>query len=453
MSHEHTVIEPAPGLTVIAGPNNIGKSAVVVALQLLCFNDRSTYVLRHGERRCHVVVETDGGHRIEWTRGKNGGASYRIDGQLHDRLQGSVPDDVHKILKMPQVTTQTTEKKFDLHFGEQKSPVFLLNESEQTIAQFFAASSDAGHLIAMQNRHKENIKSSRREQNQLKAEKDRVQGLLDLLDPVTAIAKQSAKCEQQYQQISKRESEIEGLDTGIREIESTTRDVRRQRELDSVLDKLTPAPDIEETTGLEQSVSKISSTENELRFNSQLSKFLNRLKTLPQIAESRLLEQVCANITVQIRMIDRSNARLKSLTNLQQPPLLTDSAPLASLITNMKSAEADRCLRKQQTKPLGQLVPPPEPLDIAALQTAIRNLQTEAAKAKELNQSLADIDQTIKEVRTQIDAWAKANPVCPACGNAVHSNDVLCGLDLRGLDLRGLDQRGLDQRRGSEGAE
>ena len=38
MSHERTIIEPADGLTVLVGPNNCGKSAVVSALGILCEN-------------------------------------------------------------------------------------------------------------------------------------------------------------------------------------------------------------------------------------------------------------------------------------------------------------------------------------------------------------------------------------------------------------------------------
>ena len=64
----NTRIEPAAGLTVLAGPNNCGKSAVVAALQILCNNDPLTYVLRHGERECSVRVETDDGHVVEWRR-------------------------------------------------------------------------------------------------------------------------------------------------------------------------------------------------------------------------------------------------------------------------------------------------------------------------------------------------------------------------------------------------
>src|SRR6476620_11343366 len=102
MSHEHTVIEPAPGLTVLVGPNNCGKSAVVAGLQILCHNENSTYVLRHGERECLVKVETDDGHCIEWRR-KNA-PSYLIDGKLFDRLgRSGLPDELHQALRMPLV--------------------------------------------------------------------------------------------------------------------------------------------------------------------------------------------------------------------------------------------------------------------------------------------------------------------------------------------------------------
>ena len=40
MSHSHTVIGPADGLTILLGENNCGKSAVVSALQTLCTNGR-----------------------------------------------------------------------------------------------------------------------------------------------------------------------------------------------------------------------------------------------------------------------------------------------------------------------------------------------------------------------------------------------------------------------------
>jgi exonuclease SbcC len=152
MSHRHTVIEPAAGLTVLVGPNNVGKSAVVAALQILCHNENSTYVQRHGERDCSVRVHTDDGHVIEWRR--KTAPSYIIDGQVFDRLKGNgLPDELCSALRLTKVDAGG-DADFDVHFGTQKSPIFLLGNSAANAARFFASSSDAIRLVSIQKRHR-----------------------------------------------------------------------------------------------------------------------------------------------------------------------------------------------------------------------------------------------------------------------------------------------------------
>ena len=85
MSHADSVLELADGLTVLVGPNNSGKSAVVEALRTLCNNESGKYAVRHGERECSVAVVTDDGHRVEWRRNRDS-VSYLIDGEEFDRL-------------------------------------------------------------------------------------------------------------------------------------------------------------------------------------------------------------------------------------------------------------------------------------------------------------------------------------------------------------------------------
>ena len=57
MSHARTVIEPADGLTVLVGPNNCGKSAVVSALQTVCGQHAGDFMVRHGQKVCRITIE------------------------------------------------------------------------------------------------------------------------------------------------------------------------------------------------------------------------------------------------------------------------------------------------------------------------------------------------------------------------------------------------------------
>src|ERR1700733_14720606 len=127
MSHTKTVIEPASGLTVLVGPNNCGKSAVVSALQTLCNNESGDYMVRHREKdaraavETRVTIETDDGHTFVWRR-KGSTVSYEIDGRTINRLKGGVPDDLHSLLRLPNVEPGENSVPFDIHFGTQKSP-------------------------------------------------------------------------------------------------------------------------------------------------------------------------------------------------------------------------------------------------------------------------------------------------------------------------------------------
>ena len=183
MSHEHTVIEPAAGLTVLVGPNNCGKSAIVTALQILCHNENSTYVLRHGAKECRIIVETDDGHRIEWMRKKSGSPSYKINGQEFDRLRGEsgVWDELARTLRLPRV--EFDNNKFDVHIGEQRNPVFLLGDKGKGAAQFFASSSDAIRLVEMQGLHKKRVSDNKKERNRLALQQTQVDDCLLYTSP------------------------------------------------------------------------------------------------------------------------------------------------------------------------------------------------------------------------------------------------------------------------------
>src|SRR5512147_2753176 len=77
MAHRHTVLELGPGVTVLTGPNNVGKSAVVEAIRSVAQNPAPEHVIRHGAGQAVVRVELDSGEIIEWVR-KKASAVYRL---------------------------------------------------------------------------------------------------------------------------------------------------------------------------------------------------------------------------------------------------------------------------------------------------------------------------------------------------------------------------------------
>ena len=50
MAHAKTELRLADGLTVLVGPNNIGKSTVEVALKTLARNTNSNFVMQHEQK-------------------------------------------------------------------------------------------------------------------------------------------------------------------------------------------------------------------------------------------------------------------------------------------------------------------------------------------------------------------------------------------------------------------
>ncbi len=66
MSHKETVIEPGEGITALVGPNNCGKSAVLVGLEAVCHRLQGDFMVAHGAKEASVTVETDDGHVVAW---------------------------------------------------------------------------------------------------------------------------------------------------------------------------------------------------------------------------------------------------------------------------------------------------------------------------------------------------------------------------------------------------
>lgn len=121
-SHDKTVMVLHPGVNVIVGGSDAGKSAIIRALKWLNFNRPlgSAYQSSWGGTT-KVKVELDDHVVIHWKRdGKN---YYTVDGSEFNAVGSDVPDEITKILHLG-----------ELNFQGQVDPHFLFSSSPGEVA-------------------------------------------------------------------------------------------------------------------------------------------------------------------------------------------------------------------------------------------------------------------------------------------------------------------------------
>ena len=423
MSHRHTVIEPADGLTVLIGPNNCGKSAFVTALQILCHNSKSGFVLRHGEKKCEVIVETADGHVINWSRKKNGSGIYVVDGEPFDRLRGSVPPEVHAILKMPKVKCDNEE--FDVHFGEQSEPVFLLRDRGKASAQFFASSSDATHLVAMQSLHKSKVLVHKRDFKQLTRQHKSLTGQLEALDAVDELEKKLAATEKQFVDLQTKAAKLEHLERLILKIRSAQTILDRFKAQATSLESLVNPPEIAEERPLGNLISSIRSTAAKGVACDAMAGAFSELSSAPPLKPAAPLELLLQQIKTKQTVARQSKKFAQAFEALAPGPVLPDAAALQQLVQKLLDRHRYSRAAESMLAAVEEVPKVPSQTDFTALTQMLdligakqRQLQ---ARAKQCDQA----DQELVELQSEFESWVDDNPVCPTCGSETDTQHVL----------------------------
>lgn len=473
MSHARTEIDLADGLTVLTGPNNCGKSAVVAALQILATNGRSTHVMRHGAKRCRITAETDDGHTICWERKKTT-VKYTLDGEDVHRVGTSVPDSLHDLLRLDRVEAETGKSKheYDIHFGEQKSPVFLLGESGSRAASFFASSSDASRLVEMQHRHRLNLRDNKSEARRLKAETEKNASRLKSFEPIDEIAERIAQAEASHKAIQASERRIQLLKrvTGelvrshsecqrlqiqrcvlkqLDQASTTTTDLERAhqtatrlrnvvdgmsdlqqrrrayRDQVATLEALKPAPILEPADACRNALDQLETATAQQVHVGRINESMSALESIPEMNDTKTLQTMISQLT---RMRHRSRVGTSwqaAFESLQKPAEQTPTDRLQQLIANLTDRQTVVSRASAGAAALAGLTAPAELLDVDCLTSTIEKLNQWLSSVAKAHIAADETKRETSECETQIRQFVKSNPTCVTCGASIDPETLM----------------------------
>lgn len=195
MSHSDTTIPLSAGMTVLVGQNDVGKSAIVTALAALSgLRSFKKEFVRHGSSSSSVMAGFSDGRILECTRNAKGSPAmmYRLfaaDGSLLHETPSAQPDWLADVLGIH------TESGLDIQVGDQKQPVFLLNETGSKQAAILSIGKESSLITDMQVEYKRQladdrstVKQGETQLQQLRTDLGHLQGLTkcaDLLQTAT----------------------------------------------------------------------------------------------------------------------------------------------------------------------------------------------------------------------------------------------------------------------------
>jgi hypothetical protein len=160
------------------------------------------------------------------TGGTAKSAGYIIDGrEISGMGKGKIPDDLHQHLRMPMIESGAGGKEFLLHFGLQKSPIFLLDDPASRAAQFFASATDADKLMQMQKAHQQKAINAKRDKEKLDGEVEQLDRQLEALAPLPTLSKGLNDLEDDHRKLNELAAAIGSIGQSVQAMERVEKHV------------------------------------------------------------------------------------------------------------------------------------------------------------------------------------------------------------------------------------
>lgn len=430
MAHVHTELELGPGVTVLTGPNNTGKSAVVEALRCVATNPTPNHVIRHGAKEARVGVEMDDGTKVVWVRTKRW-AMYELwnpgaeEPEEYHKLQRKVPEDIQKILRMNQVDLETSSRPVDIHIGNQREPVFLLNRPDSDAAAFFAASTESAHLLAMQDLLKMQVRERKREAEALGADIERIKNDMSQLEPLPSLELRIEEARDLETKAVRLEQELPALEGVLAQGRSLNATLTTRKNAATVLLRAEIPPQLAETRQLAGTLAALDRAACQLKTAQSTSGALDPLKSLPLPENTALLARAVDEITTTGRNLRRVEGQDTVLATLEDPPALEKTMALSEFMDAYIALQYRAARLGRWSDALHDVTEPPTLESGAGLRSLLSGMHDLTDRIQVLDTSLGDLETDLRNVVDKLTERINGLGRCPTCGQDMTAADFL----------------------------
>lgn len=413
LAHGHTELDIGPGVTVISGPNNSGKSSIVEALRCLAQNPSPKFFIRHGAKEARVSAILEDDTVVTWIR-RPKYAMYEIlrageeEPLTYAKFGRKTPEDVLNLLRLDNVFLEGINEDVDVHLGDQRRPVFLLDRPGSAMASFFASSTEATHLVAMQQLLKTRMTQAKRDDRTLGLAMQGFMGVLDSLQPLPALRMEMDIAREKATQAGMVRGQVPVLETRLKSLRGYAGEQKRLQNRQSVLSRTLLPPVPEPVDALSACITRLLDLQKKADRLQMRLRTMRHLAPLPEMEPCRPLVDLLKERHVLCHLQDQKTNRYKALSPLKSALDLLPTHALDLMAQRM--SRLYRVAERLETKAgvLEHLAPAHEPFDTCALQKTARSLTAFETQRKYLTEK-EDVLDALGEPEPLVDMHTLAS--------------------------------------------
>ncbi|MCG8514525.1 MAG: AAA family ATPase [Halanaerobiales bacterium] len=319
--HPKTVIKPSPeGLTVITGPTDHGKSAIVRAIKWLLYNrPLGNDFIRHGQNECKVVFEYEDGTTV--TRRRTASLNqYYINNQLYEGFGNDIP------LEVQQAT--------GVYHYNVADEILKLNIAEQLAGPFLGSSISAplrakilGKLAGTEDIDRANKKlgsdifRGKQNKNAFEQALSELDNKIDIYNWVNPLGETLIKLEAIYVQIQDDNNRLELLQKKKEQLNQLDDNIQQQNKL------------LKQYRGLPETFNIIRKIEPDIKSYIDLTQKNNKWNLLTgQISNQEQIIKKSGSPDKAIKYIDKAGEQLTILKSIHRNKKQLKDVKISSIL-------------------------------------------------------------------------------------------------------------------------